>query len=56
MTHEEALKKLRNRLVDDVKDLEREIIRLNEKHETYMRAVDLIESLLQEVNHNENNN
>lgn len=51
MTHEEALKKLKDRLVDDVKDLEREIIRLNGKHEAYMRAVDLIESLLHEVNH-----
>lgn len=50
MTHEEALKKLRNRLVDDVKDLEREIIRLNGKHEAYARAIDLVESLLDEVN------
>lgn len=50
MTHEEALKKLRNRLVDDVKDLEREIIRLNGKHEAYARAIDLVESLLHEVN------
>ena len=51
MTHEEALKKLRNRLVDDVKDLEREILRLNGKHEAYARAIDLVESLLHEVNH-----
>lgn len=50
MTHEEALKKLKDRLVDDVKDLETEIIRLNGKREAYMRAVDLIESLLHAVN------
>ena len=45
MTHEEALKKLKDRLVDDVKDLETDIIRNNGKRDAYTRVIELIESL-----------
>lgn len=49
MTHEQAIKKLRERIVSDIKDLERELVRLNGKHEAYSRAVDLIDSLMLNV-------
>ena len=45
MTHEEALKKLKDRLVDDVKDLETDIIRNNGKRDAYTRVIELIDSL-----------
>ena len=46
MTYEQALKKLRERLISDMKDIEREQIRLSSKHEAYSRCVELIESLM----------
>lgn len=46
MDYEQALKKLRGRLESDIKDLEREVVRLNGKHEAYSRALDLIDSLI----------
>lgn len=49
MTYEQALKKLRERLFSDMKDIEREQIRLSSKHEAYSRCVELIESLMQTV-------
>ena len=45
MTHEEALKKLKDRLVDDVKDLGTDIMRLNGKRDAYTRVIELIDSL-----------
>lgn len=53
MTHEEALKKLKYRTEEDMKDIVKEHLRLNGKYEAYQKTVDRINSLLEEIEKNE---
>jgi hypothetical protein len=56
MTYEEALKKLKYRTEEDMKDIVKEQLRLNGKYEAYQNTVDRIDSLLQEIKKNEDYN
>ena len=49
MNQKQALIKLRDRTLADMKDIEREQLRLSGKYEVYGRTVDRIDDLLLEI-------
>ena len=49
MNHEQALKKLRERTLSDMKDIEREQLRLSGKYEAYARTLERIDDLLLQI-------
>lgn len=49
MNHEQALKKLRERTISDMKDIEREQLRLSGKYEAYARTLDRIDGMLLDI-------
>lgn len=49
MNNEQALKKLRERTLSDMKDIEREQLRLSGKYEAYARTLDRIDGMLLDI-------
>lgn len=49
MNEKQALKKLRERTLSDMKDIEREQLRLSGKYEAYARTLDRIDALLLQI-------